>query len=227
MINILKSDLFKIRKNIAFYLTPLTLTILLLAVAFFTEVDYNVILLIVTSFSATIIGIYSISITYGSDLKAKNSQAVLGVGYSRLEYVVYKFVSFMSLNMIGFLYLYGVLKSLPILVGYEAIDINLFWMLSKQFLMVLVFGAMSLIIFMKTQSISHLFIAFILSITGFIYNIVNGLLSLIKLKSNFLPTALFNQLVKYDSLKLVLLVAYIVGFVFVSYIMFNRKELEF
>ena len=227
MINILKSDLFKIRKNIAFYLTPLTLTILLLTLAFFTEIDYDVILVIATSLSATIIGIYSISITYGSDLKAKNSQAVLGVGYSRLEYVVYKFMSFMSLNLIGFLYLYGVLKSLPLLVGYEAVDVNLFWMLAKQFLMVLVFGAMSLVLFMKTQSISHLFIVFILSITGFIYNIVSGLLGLIKVKSNLLPTVLFNQLVKYNSLEFVLLLAYIVVFVLMSYIMFNRKELEF
>ena len=80
---------------------------------------------------------------------------------------------------------------------------------------------------MKTQSISHLFIVFILSITGFIYNIVSGFLGLIKVKSNLLPTALFAQLVKYNSLEFVLLLGYIVVFMFISYIMFNRKELEF
>ena len=226
MINILNSDLFKIRKHSILF-NPINAYYITIDPCIFTEIDYDVILVIATSLSTTIIGIYSISITYGSDLKAKNSQAVLGVGYSRLEYVVYKFMSFMSLNLIGFLYLYGVLKSLPFFVGYDAVDVNLFWMLSQQFLMVLVFASMSLILFMKTQSISHLFIVFILSITGFIYNIVSGFLGLIKVKSNLLPTALFAQLVKYNSLEFVLLLGYIVVFMFISYIMFNRKELEF
>ncbi len=248
MFALLKADLYKLLKNKNTFLVPGILLFLVYGVVFGFmrhNMDLNTWLMlveIITVLSPLVIGMYLLAITYGSDLKSHNAQAVLGHGYTRIQYLLYKFLFFLMVSIISYLALFVILYLIPVILGIEVSTASLNYVIAQivvVFLRNLVYLSLSLIFLFMVQSVGASYAIYgILSTQVFASLITmlfrwNKVVNVIGDLSAYLPSNASSELMynwskgmTFDSNVLILL-AYVVGSLIVSYVVYRNKELEF
>lgn len=248
MLDLFKADLFRIFRKKGFYYYTLFCTvaftglILMIGSKNISGKDYFTISQTIISMSSMLIGIFLYSLLYGDDMKSKNSQAVLGHGYTRAEVVIYKLITFTFLTILAFSYLYLIINLNALVFSF---DIKQFQeMLIKisivSALKVLSYAALTNIVAYFSQSSSSSIVVFVLLSSGTV-NLILGLL----LSQNFIINIFGNlQVYLIESLssttlstwlsnrftfnkELLILLGYLIVNSVLAIQVFKNKELEF
>lgn len=249
MLKLLKADLYRVTHKKGFYAFTLFCTVLfsliivLVGPSKLTSEDYITFSSIIIMMSPLIIGVFVYSLLYGDDLKNKNSQAILGFGYTRANIVLRKFFIFIVLTLLAFAYFYLLININAIIFGFKIGAQQqkhiLGSMVSKASLIV-IYAAITSLVAYYSQSATTSIVLFVLLVTGTLNMILSLILSqgpIVKLIGDLTPylvTSLMGAIESKYTLdgivwmkEIGFLMMYVVVALVGSIYLFENKELEF
>lgn len=249
MINYIKADFYRMFKKKSLYIflgicsLGFILSNILVSSIEYTEETFIGLSMILLTFVPIFVGLFVFNIVYVDDLRSKSLQTAIGFGKKRSEIVIVKYIDALILMLVFTVLIILHLFIVPTIFGLSLTEASiniLMGYVASFFLKTIGYFALASIAVFFFQKTTSATTVYILLSTGTINILMSLLLSqsfIIKTVGDLQPylyTEVVNNMLNALQLNtgnimeyIVLILAYIIGSIVLSSILFNRKELEF